>query len=135
MMASLRPALVAATRAALRIGKPATSSIRIPLRWQQQQQQHHRRRAVTTTAAAKTQKGGGKGGGAASGLLSGVHPESVEACTRIIAKAQAASDQWSVAYTDFLDPALAEAAMTCVGRVVLPGVCDSRVSDWLHMDV
>ena len=61
-------------------------------------------RGAHTVAAA-----GSKGGGSASGLLSGVHPESVEACTRIIARAQAASDTWSVDFTGFLDPALAEA--------------------------
>ena len=42
-------------------------------------------------------------GGAASGLLSGVHPDSVEAA-RIVEKAQAASDQWRVETTAFLDP-------------------------------
>ena len=57
-----------------------------------------------------------KGGGAASGLLSGVHPDSVEAVARIVEKAQAASDQWRVETTAFLDPALAADALMCIER-------------------
>lgn len=61
-------------------------------------------------------KKGSKGGGAASGLLSGVHPDSVEAVARIVEKAQAASDQWRVETTAFLDPALAADALMCLER-------------------
>ena len=59
----------------------------------------------------------------ASGLLSGVHPETLEACARVVERAQAASDQWRVEVTDFLDPATAEAASTCVGRMA---DCEAR---------
>ena len=62
-------------------------------------------------------KKGSKEGGAASGLLSGVHPDSVEAVARIVEKAQAASDQWRVETTAFLDPALAADALMCLERV------------------
>lgn len=149
MMTSLRPALVATTRAALGRMRPSlttatsTSSCRRHVhenygrsphlrRWQQQQQHHHHyhhhrrcgRRHITTSAAVKGKKSGGGGdGGTASGLLSGIHPESIEACTRIIERAQAACDKWSVDYTEFLDPALAEAALTCVGRMA---DCEAR---------
>ena len=61
-------------------------------------------------------KKGSKGGGAASGLLSGVHQDSVEAVARIVEKAQAASDQWRVETTAFLDPALAADALMCLER-------------------
>ena len=61
-------------------------------------------------------KKGSKGGAAASGLLSGVHPDSVEAVARIVEKAQAASDQWRVETTAFLDPALAADALMCLER-------------------
>ena len=57
-----------------------------------------------------------EGGGAASGLLSGVHPDSVEAVARIVEKAQAASDQWRVETTAFLDPALAADALMRLER-------------------
>jgi RNA-binding protein YlmH len=56
-------------------------------------------------------------------LLSGVHPETLEACARVVERAQAASDQWRVEVTDFLDPATAEAASTCVGRMA---DCEAR---------
>ena len=62
-------------------------------------------------------KKGSKGGGAASGLLSGVHPDSVEAVARIVEKAQAASDQWRVETTAFLDPALAADALMCLSLI------------------
>jgi photosystem II S4 domain protein len=61
-------------------------------------------------------KKGSRGGGSASGLLSGVHPDSVEAVARIVEKAQAASDQWRVETTAFLDPALAADALMCIER-------------------
>lgn len=82
------------------------------------------RDAVTCSAAGRAggRKGGG-GGVAASGLLSGVHPESVEACRAIVERAQAASDTWGVDYTDFLDPALAGDALACVGRLA---DCEAR---------
>ena len=44
---------------------------------------------------------------ASSGLLSGVHPDSVTAVASIAERAQAASDRWGSEVTEFLDPALA----------------------------
>jgi len=46
-----------------------------------------------------------------------VHPESVADVARIVDKAQAAADKWGVDYTEFLDPALADACLMCVGRM------------------
>ena len=83
---------------------------------------HHPRGDFATVAAKG--KGGGSGNTtAASGLMSGIHPDSVEACARIVERAQAASDKWSLDYTDFLDPALADDAMTVVGRMA---DCEAR---------
>ena len=62
-------------------------------------------------------KNGSRAGAAASGLLSGVHPDSVEAVAHIVEKAQVASDQWRVETTAFLDPALAADALMCLERV------------------
>jgi photosystem II S4 domain protein len=72
-----------------------------------------RRSSVVTSATGKK---GGKSSSNASGLLSGVHPDSVEQVGRIVEKAQAASDRWGVEITGFLDPALAADAAMAIGR-------------------
>lgn len=81
-----------------------------------------RRGSLAVAFAAKSKRAAG-GGAASSGLLSGVHPENLDACARILERAQSAADQWRVDVTEFLDPALANAALTCIARMA---DCDAR---------
>ena len=60
---------------------------------------------------------------ASSGLLSGVHPDSVTAVASIAERAQAASDRWGSEVTEFLDPALAADACVVIDRMA---DCEAR---------
>ena len=132
MLASLRPALLA--RLGVRAATPTASSRAAAIGGRAARRgwttttttttttrgrASHRRggRRLTTTVAAKGGKGKDKDPPRASGLLSGVHPDSLVACASIAERAEAASDAWSVHVTPFLDPALAADALAVVGRM------------------
>ena len=82
---------------------------------------HEPRRARIVARAAK----GAAKRDASSGLLSGVHPESIAAVSAIAERAQAASDRWGTEVTEFLDPALAADA-----RVVIDRMADCEARPW-----
>lgn len=58
-------------------------------------------------------------------LLKGVQPEHREAATRAVDMARAASDAWTVAMTDFLEPPVAADCRLAVGRLA-----DAASRDW-----